>query len=95
MARFLIAILLSMSACTSSDSICDYDLAADGWVRAPSHPESLDAEYNTSSIWFKNSNGDFLSCASMKSGGICQANYELHKKLPNGGFDTDIIVCMR
>ncbi len=94
MARFLAGVLFCMSACASSSSICDYDLVADGWVRTPSYPSVLDSENTENTNWFENSNGDYLSCASMKSDRVCKANYELHKKLPDGEYETDIVVCM-
>ena len=94
MARYFIAVLLATSACAHADQICDYNLAANGWARAASQLNSLETEHNQSSSWFVNSDGDYLSCFDLKSQEICHANYEIHKKLPNGEYETDLIVCM-
>lgn len=95
--RVLLIFSLMLSGCATG-SVCDYNWHANGWSPAGSAPVGVKAELSGQVSWFTNATGDYLVC-SEAFGGLhlqsCGNVYEIHRKKAGGGYERDMIVCMK
>ena len=91
--RWLFFVVIFFSGCATV-TVCDYDLVGNGWLLASQSQIKLTTDRNKRSIWFTNSNGDFLACAELKAEGVCGNIYELYEKEIDGKYTYSEFVCM-
>ncbi len=70
---------------------CDYPAGDLGWRPEKSPPAELKNEINRDDRWFKNDEGDYLSCPYVRHRDICESVRTFYRK--HDGFREDLIVC--
>ena len=91
--RWLILAVIFLNDCATV-TVCDYDLAGNGWLLSSQPPIKLITDRNKGSVWFTNSSGDFLACAELKSQRVCGNIYELYEREGDGEYTYSEVVCM-
>lgn len=84
--------LMAISGC-SSNGVCDFPLVEEGWMPTLPPAELID-DHNKHADWYKNEGGDFVACPDLKRKGVCSNVWRHYKRLPDGKYEEDEIVCM-
>jgi hypothetical protein len=88
----VILVMLLLAGC-STISVCDYNIAANGWSSVAGPPENLESK-SKDSLWFTNADGDFLVCHEMKRKSVCDNYYQIYKKRSDGTYEHEEILCI-